>query len=510
MNDIDNLQGFAMKCEDLFLDENSTHEDLLYDNFADEWAEYEFLPNSREEYMKNYGKATYLKANAFFKIVRAIDNYVLLGGAIQEKWQTISNSEDDLIESEENRKWFSLAFHQLAHLLDYEAEVFSGKLCRLELSTSLPFHFEEVDNKEIMQSFTLDRDGNFSLSGYRVNPNGDQPIKNRAAEFKLQKRAVEEIFNALEDHFKDGYRNDDDTTDGYYDLYLYNEEDEQFTYSDSLSLEEDMRYLSNLIRENVGMEDLFAFDGNQSVDIINHITIDYERTIFDDDNDDMDPEDRSIRFVYHETLEIDRDSASLDIKRTIDDRCKMSFHYEIENEIPSLLDELSEHEVFQQVKPYPSDVVQFTDITQTYTICINYEYGEDRVIQGYFDANGLPVDYEDFANALLYMISFYRFSELLDDSYFNKMNPRVDDLIYCSVSFDDEEDRTYYYISDDYHVQEGDYVLVPVGEDNEETIAKVERVEYVSEDEVPYPVEKTKHIIRKCTLDDIDGFDFTS
>jgi hypothetical protein len=50
----------------------------------------------------------------------------------------------------------------------------------------------------------------------------------------------------------------------------------------------------------------------------------------------------------------------------------------------------------------------------------------------------------------------------------------------------------------------GDFVLVPAGKDNHTTIVEVINVEYFSKDNTPLPVEKTKHIIRKCTDDDFD------
>ena len=40
--------------------------------------------------------------------------------------------------------------------------------------------------------------------------------------------------------------------------------------------------------------------------------------------------------------------------------------------------------------------------------------------------------------------------------------------------------------------------------DNHEATVEVVKKEYIAADEVPLPMEKTKHIIRKCTKDDFD------
>ena len=61
-----------------------------------------------------------------------------------------------------------------------------------------------------------------------------------------------------------------------------------------------------------------------------------------------------------------------------------------------------------------------------------------------------------------------------------------------------------YYISDDDTIEVGDFVIVPAGKDNHEAVVEVVKKEYFAEENVPLPMEKTKHIIRKCTEDDFD------
>ena len=70
------------------------------------------------------------------------------------------------------------------------------------------------------------------------------------------------------------------------------------------------------------------------------------------------------------------------------------------------------------------------------------------------------------------------------------------DFIYCQVAFS-RSSYTYSYIADEDIYREGDLVVVPVGPSNDERVVRIERIDYYSDDEVPYPVEKTKHIIRK-------------
>ena len=75
--------------------------------------------------------------------------------------------------------------------------------------------------------------------------------------------------------------------------------------------------------------------------------------------------------------------------------------------------------------------------------------------------------------------------------------------MYCSVEFE-EGYKTYYYISDDASIEVGDYVVVPAGKDNHHAVVEVVDIEYFSDDDVPLPLDKTKHIIRKCTKEDFE------
>ena len=86
---------------------------------------------------------------------------------------------------------------------------------------------------------------------------------------------------------------------------------------------------------------------------------------------------------------------------------------------------------------------------------------------------------------------------------YGKVRRCDNDIIYCSVEVEDGC-KSYYYISDDDSIQVGDFVIVPAGKDNHEAVVEVVKKEYSAEENVPLPMEKTKHIIRKCTEDDFD------
>jgi len=67
---------------------------------------------------------------------------------------------------------------------------------------------------------------------------------------------------------------------------------------------------------------------------------------------------------------------------------------------------------------------------------------------------------------------------------------------YCSVSLP-EKSRPFSYLTDDNSIKIGDTVLVPFGTDNEELAGIVVSVGQYTRMAVPYPVERTKKIIKK-------------
>lgn len=65
-------------------------------------------------------------------------------------------------------------------------------------------------------------------------------------------------------------------------------------------------------------------------------------------------------------------------------------------------------------------------------------------------------------------------------------------------------DTGYSYISDEGNLHVGDYVLVPFGAGNIERAGEVVDVKVCTAEEAPFPVEKTKHILRKLTSDEYE------
>lgn len=76
------------------------------------------------------------------------------------------------------------------------------------------------------------------------------------------------------------------------------------------------------------------------------------------------------------------------------------------------------------------------------------------------------------------------------------------EFIYCSISLDGG--KTYYYTTEEESIEIGDMVIITVGADNTELTGEVENIEYFLPENVPFPLERTKTIIRKASINEID------
>ena len=99
-----------------------------------------------------------------------------------------------------------------------------------------------------------------------------------------------------------------------------------------------------------------------------------------------------------------------------------------------------------------------------------------------YDKYSLPTDWGDFIKDITNIISQEDETEIFKSSVYNRRLRRKGE---------------YNYLTDDESIQVGDEVEIPVGVDNHVVKAKIADVNYYYKEEAPYPIEKTKKILRK-------------
>ena len=201
-----------------------------------------------------------------------------------------------------------------------------------------------------------------------------------------------------------------------------------------------------------------------------------------------------------EFLTLDRASETLEHVREIGSRCKVTNVYYVQEGISSFLDDIDIN-AFSEIEGNPPDVVDDPLEIKEYTITLFTKHGAIREITGTFDKKGLPTDWPDFIDTVYGFMAFYRVGDLFDERVYGKAKRRQTDYIFCNVVFEGGG-RTYCYLADSDDYCEGDWVVVPAGSDNHEAVVLIESIEYHPEAEAPFPVDKTKHILRKYENDD--------
>lgn len=510
MADMKQVHEFAVKWCDKFRDQNINYIELVDRYMADDCEALGFEMDCGHAFSEQYGAAVsdYEELSA---IIDEVEDIPLLGSALYSRWRYFNHwaYEGNEILQYGNRAWFIIALSRLAVLSGENPFIFHGSLktmCIVSNQVGENPRCAPGPDYEVEQHLSINDEGQVRFSGYKFGDGSGEYISSRCCEFEIQKPDALRLFAAIEAYFSDEYDEIFDEDSGNWVMELTNTEGVTYKFRSSLCSDFDYEGtdLSDLVRETVGMGDLFVFDGNNKPDIITKIVLDYHRVTRIKPGEI--PEGATCEFVtwdYTEHLIIDRETETLEHIQNIGTSCKVSRKYEIEGGIESLLGSFDAEDLFSYIEGDPDDVIDTPNETKDYTITIEYKKNPSRTITGSYDKNGLPDDFADFAETVFDFIRFYGLGEILDPSVYGKAKRCKSEYIFCSVTFD-EGYKSYYYLTEDDSIEIGDFVLVPAGKDEHEAIVKVVNVEYFSEENAPLPLEKTKRIIRKCTDDDLD------
>ena len=244
-----------------------------------------------------------------------------------------------------------------------------------------------------------------------------------------------------------------------------------------------------------------AFDG--APDSIAGIEVQYRRST--KIRPGWKPEDAEWEYVtwnYNERLTIDGASETMTLEREIGSGCKVTNIYHVEEGVTALLDEM-DLDALSEVEGNPPDAVDDPLETKDYVITVFTKRGNTRAVRGSFDKHGLPADWPGFIEAVFQFMRFYGLGEIFDERIYGRAKRRHADYIFCNVEFGDGG-RTYCYLADSDNYEEGDLVVVPAGPDNREAVVRIDSIEYHSEEDAPFPLEKTKRILRKYEPGDDD------
>lgn len=508
MADIKQIHEFAVKWCDKFRDQKINYIELVDHYMADDCSALGFEMDCGHAFSEKYGNAAN-DSEALDKIIDNVYDIPLLGSAIYSQWRYFNHwaySGAEILEPQ-NRAWFILALSRLALLSDDNPFIFQGEPQKIRIiSNSIGDGPCPEPEEEVEQRLTINADGQVWFSAYNFGDGFGHHKKARSQTCKIDKTTATNMLTSIARYFSDEYDELFATDIGDWVMEITNTEGNVYKFRGSLCADFAMDGidLSDLVRETLGMDDLYVFDGNNKPDRVDRVAIDYHRVT--KIKPKIIPEGATWEYAtwdYSEKLVLDRESETLEHTQNIGNGCVVSRKYYVQDGVVGLLDAIDTEDLFGKIEGNPDDVIENPLETQDYTITVDFKKGPQRIIQGTYDKKALPESWGDFVDDIWQFMRFYGMGEILDPAVYGKVKRRNRDYIYCSVEFDAGY-KSYYYIADDDDISVGDYVVVPVGKDNHHSTAEVVKVEYFAEEDVPLPLDRTKHIIRKCTDNDFD------
>lgn len=508
MRNLKQVHDFAIKWIDKFRDQKINYIELVDHYMADDCEALGFLMDCGHAFSEKYGNAA-SKYDELDKIIDDVTDIELLGSAIYSQWRYFNHWAYDAasILAFENRSWFILALSRLAILSRENPFIFTGELQKIRIvSNRLGYGPCPESDEEVEQHITINSEGRVWFSAYVFGQMRDGRYeKSRTKSFKADMSIADKIMPAVAAYFSEEYTEIFATDIGDWNMELTNTDGKTYKFRGPLcsDLEVEGVDLSDLIRDSLNMTDLYVFDGNNKPDTVNRIEVFYHRVT---KIKPKEPVSENIEYAvwdYTESLVIDSYGESIEHIQNIGTGCSVTRKYKVEDGVESLLKGLDAESLFGHVERNREDVVGDPHEIIDYTIKVFTKKGREKIIEGSYDKKGLPDDWDKFIESVFDFVTFYGWGEIMNPSVYGKVRRCGNDIIFCSVIFD-EGNKSYYYIADDDSIEVGNLVIAPAGKDNHEVIVEVVKKEYFVENDVPLPIEKTKHIIRKCTDNDFD------
>lgn len=376
-----------------------------------------------------------------------------------------------------------------------------AKLVLTSKAYGADLHRYPEQDEELVQWLTLTANG----EGTFIGALADSETLTRRQTFRIDPGEIQQLFAAISAAFRQDPPIPKPSTTGVWQLTLMNEAGVVLPLTGALGRcsATSQSNLSELIRATVKIAKVIAFGEPRPEATISRLTVTYQ--------DRRPPVDSFPRFIYllgfdeqlerlqdySEQWQIDRHTATITQIQDFGADNKITRVYQLPEVVAGLLGDLEENGTFAYTVGHPPAPDVMADDVKTYQITVDYEKNPQRVLSGSFDRQGLPEDFADFAAELAELLGNYDQGAILDPRTYRQAKRRPDELIFCSVVFKDGAE-SYYYLTDDEQIAEGDLVIVPTGAKQHETTVKVVAVDYFSVEEAPRPVEQTKWIIGKA------------
>ncbi len=231
----------------------------------------------------------------------------------------------------------------------------------------------------------------------------------------------------------------------------------------------------------------------------------------EDSMPESEEEDRinKVSLIYHraamktqpceETLVMDRTTGMITYEQHRGQTISFSQSYHVAGEVKSFLDAMSADLLSHRGEEDAPLPIPDPGLSGSCTITITYQSRSAEVFTRSFDQNGLPKWYQTFIGSIRNVLDKYALGDLFNPVLYRKVYPQNGELLYCSVKFKDNE-KTYYYQTDDLTMDLGDEVEVPVGSRNTLKTGEIVNMECFTPKEAPFPADQVKEIAGKTII----------
>lgn len=210
----------------------------------------------------------------------------------------------------------------------------------------------------------------------------------------------------------------------------------------------------------------------------------------------------NVKYVFwnhREEIVIDRKTEMIRLSSYLEAGSRVTREFHVEEIIGEMLDKLTALDYAGRFEISEGGKHPKKGEKREYKITIEYEDGDRKVLTGIFDRLGLPKIWDGISEYIREFVRYYEDMEMFSPAVYEVGRKREGEYIYCSVSFT-ELGNTYYYVTDDESLEIGDFVVVPAGRENKEQTAQIQDIEYFHKEEVPFPLDRTKRILRKAVM----------
>jgi len=237
------------------------------------------------------------------------------------------------------------------------------------------------------------------------------------------------------------------------------------------------------------MDDLVVEIDFVNPDRIEHFEMNYTRFVPIEGEEDK---------RYEEIFTADRAMGVVMYQKLMDPGCTTSFQIDNKAIVRRFLDFLTED------LPVLYDG-NLDEAERTVEIITERRDGLRDVVAMPYTRTALPEAWPEVIRLIHHLFEFMGpFGDLINHFAYD-MGRRPGEYIYPSVSFDGES--TYWYRTEDESIEAGMYVIVPVGPENIPALGRVLDISYFLPENVPYPLDETKIIMRPALPEEIPDDD---